>query len=57
MLKPLQPQPLKEHEKVTISVHSERSPLLEAYGIMGSKCTAEELERFALDDEFDPFEN
>lgn len=53
VLKPLEPLPLKEHEKVRISVHSERSPLMEAYGIMGFKGTAEELERFALDPEFD----
>lgn len=32
VLKPLEPLPLKEHEKVRVSVHSERSPLLEAYG-------------------------
>jgi predicted DNA-binding antitoxin AbrB/MazE fold protein len=57
VLKPSQPLPLKEHEKVRISVHSDRSPLLEAYGIMGFKGTAEELERFALDPEFDPFED
>lgn len=54
VLKPLHPLPLKEHERVRITVHSERSPLLEAYGIMGFKGTAEELERFALDPEFDP---
>lgn len=53
VLKPAQSLPLKEHEKVRISVHSERSPLLEAYGIMGFKGTAEELERFSLDPEFD----
>ncbi|HJT31600.1 MAG TPA: antitoxin family protein [Pirellulales bacterium] len=54
VLKPLQPLPLKEHEKVRISVHSERSALLGAYGIMGFKGTAEEADYFALDDEFDP---
>jgi predicted DNA-binding antitoxin AbrB/MazE fold protein len=53
VLKPAQPLLLEEHEKVQISVHSKRSPLLEAYGIMGFKGTAEELERFALDPEFD----
>ena len=57
VLKPLQPLPLKEHEKVRISVHSERSPLLEAYGIMGFKGTPEELEYFALDHEFDPLDD
>lgn len=53
VLKPLEPLPLKEHEKVRVSVHSERSPLLEAYGIMGFKGTAEEADYFALDPEFD----
>lgn len=50
VLKPLEPLPLKEHEKVRISVHSERSPLLEAYGIMQFKGTAEEANFFALDE-------
>ena len=53
VLKPSEPLPLKEHEKVRISVHSDRSPLLEAYGIMGFKGTAEEADYFALDPEFD----
>lgn len=54
VLKPLQPLPLKEHEKVRISVHSERSALLDSYGIMGFKGTSKEADYFALDDEFDP---
>lgn len=54
VLKPLHPLPLKEHEKVRVSVHSEPSPLLEAYGIMGFKGTAEEADYFALAPEFDP---
>ncbi|HEX7380491.1 MAG TPA: antitoxin family protein [Pirellulales bacterium] len=53
VLKPVEPLSLKEHEKVRVSVHSERSPLLEAYGIMGFKGTAEEADYFALDPEFD----
>jgi predicted DNA-binding antitoxin AbrB/MazE fold protein len=57
VLKPSQPLPLKEHEKVRISVqsdvHHERSPLLEAYGIVGFNGTVEELEYFALSPEFD----
>ena len=57
VLKPAQPLPLKEHEKVRISVHTERSPLLEAYGIMGFKGTAEEADYFALDPEFDPLDD
>lgn len=57
VLKPSQPLPLKEHEKVRVSVHSERSPLLEAYGIMGFKGTPEEADYFALDPEFDPLDD
>jgi predicted DNA-binding antitoxin AbrB/MazE fold protein len=57
VLKPSEPLPLKEHEKVRISVHSERSPLLDAYGIMGFKGTAEELEYFALSPDFDPLDD
>lgn len=53
VLKPAQPLPLNEHETVRITVHTERSPLLEAYGIMGFKGTAEEADYFALDPEFD----
>ena len=53
VLKPLQPLPLKENERVRISVHSEPRPLADLYGIMGFKGTPEELERFALDPEFE----
>jgi predicted DNA-binding antitoxin AbrB/MazE fold protein len=48
VLKPAQPLPLKEHEHVRVTVETGRSPLLEAYGIMGFKGTAEEAEYFAL---------
>lgn len=57
VLKPSQPLPLKEHEKVRVSVHSDRSPLLEAYGIMGFKGTPEEADYFALHDDFDPLDD
>jgi predicted DNA-binding antitoxin AbrB/MazE fold protein len=57
VLKPAQPLPLKEHETVRISVHTQSTPLMEAYGIMGFKGTAEELEFFALDPEFDLLED
>jgi predicted DNA-binding antitoxin AbrB/MazE fold protein len=53
VLKPLQPLPLKENEKVRISIQSEPSPLADAYGIMGFKGTAEEADYFALDPELD----
>ena len=57
VLKPAQPLPLKEHETVRISVHTQSTPLMEAYGIMGFKGTDEELDFFALDPEFDPLED
>ena len=56
VLKPSQPLPLKEHEKVKVTVHNESSPLLQAYGIMGWKGDADTLERIALDPEFLPEE-
>jgi predicted DNA-binding antitoxin AbrB/MazE fold protein len=45
VLKPSQPLPLKEHEKVRVTVELEDSPLLRAYGIIGWKGTHEELEQ------------
>ena len=42
VLKPSQPLPWKEGERVLIDVSSLDSPLLKAYGIMGFKGTAEE---------------
>jgi predicted DNA-binding antitoxin AbrB/MazE fold protein len=56
VLKLTEPLPLKEHEKVRVTVQTPTSPLLEAYGIMGWTGSAEELERLALDPEFDPQE-
>jgi predicted DNA-binding antitoxin AbrB/MazE fold protein len=52
VLKPSQPLPLKEHEKVRITVEQGDSPLLRAYGIIGWTGDAETLERIALDPEF-----
>ena len=51
-----QPLPLKEHERVRITLHTETSPLLQAYGIMGWTGSAELADHFALDPEFDPQE-
>ncbi len=56
VLKPTQPLPLKEHEKVRITVEPGDSPLLRAYGIMGWTGDAETIERIALDPEFLPEE-
>jgi predicted DNA-binding antitoxin AbrB/MazE fold protein len=57
VLKPSQPLPLKEHEAVRLTVQSQSSPILEAYGMMAWTGDAETLERFALGSEFDPQED
>ncbi len=54
VLKPAQPLPLKEHERVQVTVHSPPPDIVEAYGIMGWKGDAETLRRIALDPEFLP---
>jgi predicted DNA-binding antitoxin AbrB/MazE fold protein len=54
VLKPAEPLPLRENEKVRITVQPQTSPLLAAYGIMGWNGSTAELERLALDPEFDP---
>jgi predicted DNA-binding antitoxin AbrB/MazE fold protein len=53
VLKPAQPLPLKEHEKVRITVSPRFSNLADCYGIMGFKGTAEEADYFAMDPELD----
>jgi len=57
MLKLKEPLPLKEHEKVQVTVHTETSPLLAAYGIMGFTGTAEEADYFASSPDLDPSED
>jgi hypothetical protein len=57
VLKPAQPLPLKEHDKVKVIVHPPTSPLLQAYGIMGWTGTAVDADYFALDPELDPLED
>ena len=68
VLKPAQPLPLKEHEKVQITVQpaSEIAPVdLEeakrivgrSYGIIGWTGDPEIVRRIALDPEFDPQES
>jgi predicted DNA-binding antitoxin AbrB/MazE fold protein len=57
VLKPAQPLPLKEHEKVRVTVEKAESPLLAAYGIMGFKGTAAEADYFALDPDLDTLED
>ena len=53
VLKPAQALPLKEHDKVRITVHTESSPLLDAYGLLGFTGTAEVADYFATDPELD----
>ncbi len=57
VLKPAEPLPLKQHEKVRITVEQGDTPLLRAYGIMGWSGDAETIERIALDPEFLPEES
>jgi predicted DNA-binding antitoxin AbrB/MazE fold protein len=53
VLKPLQPLPLKDHEKVRVTVEAKRSWVEETAGILGFKGTVEEADYFALDPELD----
>jgi predicted DNA-binding antitoxin AbrB/MazE fold protein len=53
MLKPNQPLPLREHEKVPVTVQSDTSWVEETYGILGWKGDPEELRRLALSPELD----
>jgi predicted DNA-binding antitoxin AbrB/MazE fold protein len=53
VLKPVQPLPLREHEKVQITVYANVSKLADSYGIMGFKGTAEEADYFAMSPELD----
>lgn len=56
VLKPVEPLPLKEGERVRVNIQQGDTPLLRAYGIMGFRGTAEEAEHLALDPEFLPEE-
>jgi predicted DNA-binding antitoxin AbrB/MazE fold protein len=60
-LKPLTPLPLKEHEKVRVTIDEEaewRASRVQAtYGIMGWKGDSETIQRLALDPEFDKRES
>jgi predicted DNA-binding antitoxin AbrB/MazE fold protein len=57
VLKPAEPLPWKDGERVSIEVRSLDSPILKAYGIMGFKGTPEESSYFALDPELLPEES
>jgi predicted DNA-binding antitoxin AbrB/MazE fold protein len=56
VLKPAEPLPLAEHEKVRVTISQEAewrvSRVRATYGLMGGKLDAEVIERIALDPEF-----
>ena len=54
VLKPAEPLPFREHQRIRITLEPEPAPLVQAYGIMGWSDGAAVLERFALDWRFDP---
>ena len=56
VLKPKEPLPLKEHDRVQVTVETPALDIVQAHGIMGWKGGAELLERIALDPEFLPEE-
>jgi predicted DNA-binding antitoxin AbrB/MazE fold protein len=53
VLKPSQPLPLPEHERVQVTIQSLTSPLLASYGIMGFTGSAAEADHYALDPDLD----
>jgi hypothetical protein len=53
VLKPVEPLPFPEHEKVQVTVQPLASPLLQAYGIMGFTGSVAAADYFATDPELD----
>ncbi len=53
VLKPNQPLPLKERERVQVTIALKGSWVQETYGICGWKGSAEDADRFATDPELD----
>lgn len=53
VLKPSEPLPWKDGDKVRIAVSSLYSPILKAYGIVGWKGTSTELDRLLAEIESD----
>jgi len=53
VLKPAQPLPRKEHERVQVTVQMPPLDILQVQGILGWHGTSEELAPFALDPEFE----
>ena len=57
VLKPSQPLPLKEQQRVEVSITPKTSWVDETAGIIGWTGSHEELRNFALDPEIDPEES
>ena len=57
VLKPSQPLPLKERERVEVTIKPKTSWVEETAGIIGWTGSHEELRYFALDTELDPEES
>jgi len=53
VLRPLRALPLKEQEKVQVTIQSPRSWVDETYGLLHWKGSGEDAERFATDPEMD----
>jgi predicted DNA-binding antitoxin AbrB/MazE fold protein len=53
VLKPDQPLPFRDQERVQLTVETKKTWVEETHGIMGFKGTAEEADYFALDPELD----
>lgn len=53
VLKPTQPLPLKDKERVEITIQTKRNWVEETAGIMGFQGTSEEADYFAMDPELD----
>jgi predicted DNA-binding antitoxin AbrB/MazE fold protein len=57
VLKPERPLPLKEHEKVQVTVEATTNWVDATAGLLGWTGSSEELQYFALDPELDPQES
>jgi predicted DNA-binding antitoxin AbrB/MazE fold protein len=53
VLKPAEPLPLHDRERVTVTVHPASNWVQETYGIIGWKGSPEELRRLALHPDLD----
>lgn len=57
VLKPVQPLPLQEQERVEVVIKSKKTWVEDTAGIIGWTGSREELRHFALDAELDPEES